>query len=258
MLSVVEHVYDFFDRSVVDPLWGLSWASVLEQHHSRWFHSKKMERGGYFETSLRELIAFAVDPEPSDREIEDILSRMTVRQTIRRSNPQFWVMNVLTNELVHKPKAALFSVELEDVSGLIAVATRAFLERRITATTLWSVAKLHSSSLTEWLRLDREQVKAVDAALPWDHMNDPIYPWQGQEACTQGEWTNCLGVALTRRFAGFVVNAHRQNWPAAPLKGDARRVARRFADFPDCVHLATELERRFAALERPSVARMWE
>lgn len=217
-----------------------------------------MERGGYFETSLRELIAFAIDPEPSDREIDDILSRMTIRQTIRRSSPQFWVMNVLLEKLLSKPKTAFFSVELQDVSGLIAVATRAFLEGRITAMTLWSVAKLHSSGLSEWLQLDREQARAVDAALPWDHMNDPIYPWQGKEACAQGEWTNCLGVGLTRRFARFVTNAHRQDWPAAPLKDDARRMARRFADFPDCVDLATQLQRRFAALERPSVARMWE
>jgi hypothetical protein len=258
MLSVVGHVYEFFDRTVVDPLWGLSWASVLEHHHSKWFRSKKMVRGEYLGTSLRELIGFAIDPEPSDPEIDNILSRMTVRATIRRSNPQFWVISVLMDELVSKPKTAFFSVELEDVSGLIAVATRAFLERRITAMTLWSVAKLHSSSPSDWLRLDPEQMKAVDAALPRDHMNNPIYSWQGKEACTQGEWTNCLGVALTRRFAGFVTNAHLQDWPAAPLKEDARQTRRRFADFPDCVDLAKRLERRFAALKRPSVTRMWE
>lgn len=258
MLSVVGHVYEFFDRTVVDPLWGLSWASILEHHHSKWLHSKKMVRGEYLGTSLRELIGFAIDPEPPDPEIDDILSQMTVRETIRRSSPQLWVMSILMNELITKPKTALFSVELEDVSGLIAVATRAFLERRITAMTLWSVAKLHSSGLSNWLRLDPDQVKAVDAALPWDHMNDPIYSWQGEEACTQGEWTNCLGVALTRRFANFVTNAHLQDWPAAPLKEDPRPTQRRFTDFPDCVDLAKRLERRFAALKRPSVTRMWE
>lgn len=254
----MEHCYEFFDRAAVDCLWHLPWTTILRRHRSDWFHSREREPGVYGGTSLRELLAFAVDPEPSDREIDRILARLTVSETIRRCGSQFWTMDELIHRLLRKPEKAVFSAELGDISGLIAVATRGFLDGRIRTTALWSVAKLHNSWLSDWLRLSPEQVETVNAALPWQRMNEPIYDWQGEEACTNGEWANCLGVTLTRRFSHFVVTAYRENWPAASLKEDKKRTARRFGSFPDCVSLAKAIELRFSGLRRPCVTRAWE
>ena len=151
-----------------------------------------------------------------------------------------------------------FGLEVADISGLLAVAVRAFIEERIKPATLWSVAKLHSSDFRDWVKLGSNEAKVIDRALPWHLMWQPIYQWQGQGAARSDEWTNCLGVSDTRRFLGFVGKAYRENWPASPLPDSEQEQKKSFCDFPDCVVLARSIKRKIHRLERPCVYRMWE
>jgi hypothetical protein len=256
----MNHYYEFFDRAAVDRLWLCSWKTVMKRNRSRWFNSTGLNREGYDGESLRELLAFSVEPQPSDKQVERMLASLTVSATVRRCHPQFWVMDEIMRQVLSHPAHSIFSVELSDISGLIAVASRAFLDRRIGTATLWTVAKLHSSKLSDRLRLDSKQAKSIESALPWRRMWEPIYSWQNERACIDDEWTNCLGVSDTRRFADFVMSAHRENWSAVPLDEESheRREVRRFRDFADCVVLARVLRRKLASLRRPCVYRMWE
>jgi hypothetical protein len=86
----MDDYYYFFDRSAVDSLWKMSWKEFLRLHgNSDW---AKYPEIGSADGSLRGLIAFALDPEPSAAEVEDIIHRRTVRGTIERSSPQFYVI----------------------------------------------------------------------------------------------------------------------------------------------------------------------
>jgi hypothetical protein len=121
------------------------------------------------------------------------------------------------------------------------------------------VARLHSAKFDDWLRLDSNQSNAINSALPWHLMWQPIYSWQDERACTDDEWTNRLRVADTRRFAHFVMDAYRRNWPAAPMaERSGARESRRFREFSDCVIVAKSLSRKLATLRRPCVYRVWE
>ena len=208
--------------------------------------------------SLRQLLAFSLEPTPTVKQLERILATFTVSATVRRCHPQFWAMDEIMRQVLDRPEDAIISLELDDISGLISVAARAFLDRKITASTLWAVAKLHSAKFDNWLQLDSKQSKCIDSALPWHRMWQPIYSWQDKRACTDDEWTNCLGVADTRRFTRFVMDASRGNWAAAPLAERSRAQSPgRFRDFSDCVVLAKSIDRKLAKLRRPCVYRVW-
>src|SRR6516162_4386973 len=82
--------YYFFDRSAVDSLWRLSWHEFLRvRGPSRWTAGRDTGDGA---ASLRGLIAFSLDPQPSAMEVEDIIRHRTLRWTIQHSTPQFYVM----------------------------------------------------------------------------------------------------------------------------------------------------------------------
>ncbi len=232
----------------------------MKRHHGRWFSSGGSEEAGaYNGESLRQLLAFSLDPTPTVKQLDRMLATLTVSATVRRCHPQFWAMDEIMRQVLSRPEDAIISVELDDISGLISVAARAFLDRRITAPTLWAVAKLHSTNFDEWLRLDSEQSKAIDSALPWHRMWQPIYSWQDKRTCTDDGWTNCLGVADARRFTRFVMDAYGGNWAAAPLaERSGAQSSGRFRDFSDCVTLAKSMSRKLAKLRRPCVYRVWE
>jgi hypothetical protein len=257
----MNHYYEFFDRAAVDRLWRLSWNTVMKRNRGRWFWSTKVERGAYGgeNDTLRGLLAFAIEPEPSDKRVERMLARLSVGATARRCHPQFWAMDEIMRRVLSHPAEAIFFVEVDDISGLVAVAARAFLDRRITAATLWTVVKLHSAKPGDWLGLDSKQSRAIDSALPWHRLWEPIYSWQDERACSDDDWTNCLGVSDTRRFADFVMQAYRENWGAVLLGEESQpHSARRFRDFPGCVLLAKSMRRKLTGLQRPCVYRTWE
>jgi hypothetical protein len=66
----IDVYYCFFDRSAVDPLWKMSWQDFLRRYGKN--RRNKRSKGDGGDSWLRELIAFSVEPEPSDTEVEDI------------------------------------------------------------------------------------------------------------------------------------------------------------------------------------------
>ena len=256
----MNHYYEFFDRTVIDHFWHLPWKAVMNRHRGRWFSSGAPEEAGtYNGESLRQLLAFSLEPTPTVKQLERMLATLTVSATVRRCHPQFWAMDEIMRQVLDRPEDAIISLELDDISGLISVAARAFLDRKITAATLWAVAKLHSAKFDNWLQLDSKQSKCIDSALPWHRLWEPIYSWQDERACSDDDWTNCLGVSDTRRFADFVMQAYRENWGAVLLGEESQpHSARRFRDFPGCVLLAKSMRRKLTGLQRPCVYRTWE
>jgi hypothetical protein len=244
----------------MDHVWRLSWKTVMKRNRGHWFSSGGHEEAGaYSGESLRQLLALSHEPTPNAKQLERMLATLTVSATVRRCHPQFWTMDEIMRRVLSRPDNSIFSIEVDDISGLISVAARAFLDRRITAPTLWTVAKLHSAQFAEWVRLDSTESKRIDSALPWHRMWQPIYSWQDKRACADDEWTNCLGVDDTRRFARFVMDAYRGNWTAAPIAERPKaHKSGRFRDFSDCVILANSMDRNLAKLRRPCVYRAWE
>ena len=133
----------------------------MNRHRGRWFSSGGPEEAGtYNGESLRQLLAFSLEPTPTVKQLERMLATLTVSATVRRCHPQFWAMDEIMRQVLGRPEDAIISLELDDISGLISVAARAFLDRKITAPTLWAVAKLHSAKFDDWLQLDSKQSKS--------------------------------------------------------------------------------------------------
>jgi hypothetical protein len=126
----MRHNYTFFDRAATDTIWSLTWKRLLERYSGVWFHSAELERGIYTGKSLRELLAFSIDPEPSDAQMAKILDKSTVAETMRWCHPQFWTMEELISQGLGERSNSCFTVELHDVGGLISVAAGAFLDQR--------------------------------------------------------------------------------------------------------------------------------
>lgn len=256
----MSHNYTFLDRATADGLWALTWKTVLKRHPSRWFSSDVVGRGAYGggNDSLRSLLAFAVDTEPTDEQLDEILATLTVAATMQRCTSQFWTMEELLKQILCVRSQSIFSVEINDISGVISVAARAFLDQRISVATLWTTAKLHSVDFGNWVKLKSNELKTIQSALPWERMFEPIYRWQDETACLNDEWTNCLGVTQTHLFANFIDKAYRENWSTCMQPGKRNGAeTSRFRDFPDSVLLARSMRHRFRKLQRPCVYRMW-
>ncbi len=264
----MEHSYLFLDRETVDPLWKLSWKEFLRKWgKSRWATAKHFQDGN---SSLRGLIAFGLDPEPSHQDVEQILERRTIRWTIQHSSPQYFVMQEI---LHHVPdlRGSMVSVSPshDDSGALIAVGVRAYLQGEIGAQMLWAILKLHSvDDAGEWLRLSKKEKRDLSAVVQPHESHDlgrPIYRWQGSNACEEEEWTNCLNTAATRRFASFVMRAWRENWPAPRLEDTELSSCKvppgkipRFRDFAIARELNRPLLKKVLSFKRPCVFRRWE
>jgi hypothetical protein len=79
-LPSMDHQYTFFDRSYFDEAWNLTWRDFGRSRGSRWFRERKSAIDGYFGKSLRELLSFCIDPQPSAKEIESCLDEERIRQ----------------------------------------------------------------------------------------------------------------------------------------------------------------------------------
>jgi hypothetical protein len=251
----MNHVYEFFDRAAVDRLWKVSWSTLAKRSpERRWLHSTKNQEDGYYGSSLRELLMFCVDPQQSPGQIENILRARNVTETIRCCSPQFFAMSELMHRALPHSNLHIVPVEVHNVTGLLTVAEQAFISKRISLATLWSVYKLHSIGREEGWQ-GSELSESVKRLLPWRRLWEPIYDWQGKQF-KDDEWSNCLGIADTRRFVSFVLQAYSENWPAAPKPNSNGKIEVCFRDEPNCARLASSLV-RVKKLTRPSVFRTW-
>lgn len=258
-----DHYYEFFDREFFDPIWALSWPEFRRKYKSRWAISRKYERGLYNETSLRELISFSVVPEPSPADLEEILEKWTVKRTVRNSKPQFWFMADLIANVPGSQNCSVDEIASEDVAVLISAAVSGYLAGRISSLDLRAVLKVHGcGSPREWIKLSTKQRKLLGTTTEGINYRQPLYPWQGEAACGDDSWTNCLGIRDTRRFLSFINSAWRENWPLLPLKDPTEEqlerpdVELRFQDYSISRELASTAE-IVAEFRRPVVFRQW-
>ena len=63
----MEFIYHFFDRTACDQLWKMSWKDYLcRWGRTRWARAEPVGEGN---ESLRDMISFHIDPEPTAEEV---------------------------------------------------------------------------------------------------------------------------------------------------------------------------------------------
>jgi hypothetical protein len=261
----MRHFYDFFDREFFDPVWPRSWHEFQRKHRSRWATRMNYEPGEYIGRSLRELICFSMEPEPSQELLEDILARRTVKWTVRHSSPQFFLLSEIMHHVPGYRANYCYVGEIpsEDVGVLISAALSGYTSGHITSSVLLAVLKLHScANPGEWVDLSVMQRKMLAALTSGVDLMKPIYAWQGENACTYEQGTNCLGLRDTQRFMSFIARAWRENWPLLSLKDPPEQMEQglakepRFRDFQISRELRKAIDKA-SRFKRPSVYRQW-
>ena len=200
----IENYYYFFDRLGADPLWRLSWQEFLRLHgRCPWAKGPNLGDGS---SSLRGLIAFGVEPEPTDKEIEAILSRHTLQWTIKRSTPQFYVMEEIlyNSHRLRKFHATLDELWADDWVVLLAAAVDTYFRSAISERWLKAILKLHYAKFEDFVDLKKKEREELRRLINIDEYAKPIYRWQGAEALLDEEWAGCLGVADTRHLFSLV------------------------------------------------------
>lgn len=255
------HSYEFFDRATFDRIWQLSWQNFLQKYRTGWSRNRLYDAGSYNGESLRGLIAFSLEPEPSAEEIEQILERNTIRWTIQHSMPQLFVLSsIIWDGLTHlRNRAARFSTK-ESVNPVLATAIDAYLQSRVTASTLRATLKLHSvENPSDFLELTRREKQRVAGTNLRNAMWRPIYRWQGEQWLKGEQVANAVGVLDARRFADFVIRAWNENWPTPRLDKRAHKLGSRnpqFRDFSIANDLA-KLSKKIAGFIKPSGFYQW-
>jgi hypothetical protein len=253
----MNHYFEFFDRAAVDHLWNITWRTLIRRNPQiAWLQStERVEVGSYDGKSLRELLTFCIQQSP--KRIETILETRKVADTLRRCSGQFFAMSELMNNALDHSGKFIAWVEIRDVYPLIWIAWEAFLSGRISSATLWSVFKLNSVSPTDLSDDSQVAPRWVRALLPWHRLWDPIYSWQGKRF-REDEWSNCLGLADTRRFISFVQRANKENWATEPPNTRSKAAGTlRFRDDPNCIRLFKCMQ-KVRQLKSPCVTRMWQ
>jgi hypothetical protein len=254
--------YCFFDRSAVDPLWRMSWQEFLRFLGN----GRRAKRIAERDSWLRDLIAFSVDPEPSDAEVEDIIRRRTLRWTIERSTPQFYTMGEIVCGVPRLAKScAVLDVWDNDFVVLLAVAAEAYFRGEVPVSGFKAVLKLHYSKFEDFIRLSKQERSVVRTLMDVDRFAKPIYLWQGPAAVLDEQWAWCLGVANTRRFFALVDRLWKQN-PEVQRILDVdgihlckpERHTHRFRDFGISRQLEALWSRSVRSFEKPCVFRRWE
>jgi hypothetical protein len=260
----MDDYYYFFDRSAVDSLWKMSWQEFLRLHgDSDWAKYPKI---GSADDSLRGLIAFALDPEPSAAEVEDIIHRRTVRGTIERSSPQFYVMEEIVRHIPRLRKShTSLDVWEADFTVLLAAAADGYFRGDVPATQLETVLKLHYSKFEDFIRLTKQERSVLRHLMDVDKYAKPIYPWQGPGAILDEQWAWCLGVADTRRFFTLVDRLWKRNPEVGHLHDleqielcKPKQATHRFRDFGISRHMMNLWSRKVRSFEHPSVFRRGE
>jgi hypothetical protein len=256
----MEQSYDFFDRGAVDPVWRLSWAEFLKQHRTRWASKPEYGSGEYGGESLRGLLSFSIQPEPTPQELEEILGRRTIRWALQRSDCKLFTMSeIMSHVPALRESRDGFSIKCE-IDSLLAAVADAYLARRAGVAALRAVLKLHSvDSPGNFLKLSRHELTALRAAAP-AVFQEPIYSWLGPYWLDGEEGANGLNAAETRAFVAFVVRAWDENWPCPRIKEMVREPfsdQSRFRDFGLHKALAASARRLVKGWQKPCVFRHW-
>lgn len=219
------HYYYALNRRAGDALASLTWKQFLEKFGwgppSQWGNI-----GGFF--------AFGLDrpqlpEEPTPQQIAPIL-RWTIRKTIPRMSPQYFMLLELSYQLKRQSvvKADIDAERQEDESeALLLCAIYGFLDGDIDARTLWGVLTIHEAFVSDlfnrWTTAltesDRRRIKAVKRQFGRCR---PIFDWQTLESVRDGH--TVLHEEDTRRFAHFIRLAWRKNWPVCSVNKRLRRV----------------------------------
>jgi hypothetical protein len=259
------HYYEFFDRELFDSLWARSWQQFQRQCGSRWAKRKAYEQGAYYGDSLRGLLAFSIDPEPSPELLEEVLTRRTIRWTVQHSDPQFYVMSEIMHHVPGHQAGlcCLEDVPGEDVGVFISAVIHGYFAGKIGIPTLQAIFKLHScTDPDEWLSLSTQAKRTLKSMGSVVDFSKPIYAWQGESAVVGEEWANCLAVAGTRRLASFIVRAWDEDWPIRDLRVMPQEVRQHrpegfhFRDFKISGTLRKAIL-KIQRYKRPSVYRRW-
>lgn len=261
--------YHFFDRAAFDLLWGLSWQEFRRKwNRGAWTSRPLGEKGVYNGDSLRDLIAFCIEPDLNEKEVEYILNRRSIRWTVLKSIPQSFLMEEVIGN-VPKLRRRQFSVVVfadADFTVLLSCAVDAYLEGRIDRRTLRAVLALHpAEDLKDFLLLTTNERRRLGRLVrAQDDMFRPIYRWQGPGAFVGEEWPGCLREADTRRFVEFLFAAWKGNWEVPHVKDrtalsfvPAKGQTARFRDFVISQELVRRLKNEYSLLERPCVLRSW-
>jgi hypothetical protein len=190
-LGRMDNYYSFFDRSAVDSLRSLSWQEFLRLYGtSRWAKGAYTDDGS---ASLRGLIAFSVDSGPSEAEVEEIIRHRTLRWTIQRSSPQYFVMGEIVYDVPRLRKSyASLDIWSNDSTVLLAAAAEGYFRGEVTASAFKSVLKLHYSKFEDFIRLSKRERSVVRGLMDVDQYAKPIYPWQGETGILDEEWLVAL------------------------------------------------------------------
>lgn len=204
----LEHFYRFFDREVIDPALEMPWKAFLRQ--CSWDRE-----------CLDNVLSVAVEPEPDEAMISHILENHTLRWTLLRSSPAYWLLYEIIHHSpsLHRRCPVLWLHNHDEIRILDAVAVDAFLEGRIPGRTLWAVHNIDGREDPRGsLELTRSEFKRVEKALNGGAVERPILPWLSDDCL--GDGYHCLGIGDTRRFIGFLCKAWHENWPVLRLGKD--------------------------------------
>jgi hypothetical protein len=209
------HYYYSLNRKAAERIFDLTWNQFLEKFGWR-DHTLFEDIGAY--------LAFGVDPEPEDPEEIAPILKWTIRATIRRTTPQYYMMLALSYQMGKRSfiRADIDAPRREDdCHALMTCAISLFVSGRIDDRTLWCVfmlptewfpVKWSSDFFANWTRgLTKVQRRRVHAALRRFGRHRPIFDWQPFSAVRDGHTVLCE--EDTRRFVRFVRLAWRENWP---------------------------------------------
>jgi hypothetical protein len=193
--------YTVFDRAAIDPVWALPWSEFLRRYQPR-------------RKAVIELLEWGLEPEPTRAQVGDILARRTLKWTIPRCSPQFFVMGELLSLVpsLERHATSLRLACLDESAIVVALAAARFRDGLVSRPTLRAICKLHSLS-----GLDGQ--RGVVRLVTRSDLQRALYPWQGNQACLHSpsgatdDLDNCLGTANTRRFLRFLDRCWTEDCP---------------------------------------------
>jgi hypothetical protein len=221
----IEHFYWFVDREVIDPVLEMTWKAFLRKY--------PWERD-----EVDYVLNFAVEGEPDSTAITHILDNHTLRWTMKRSSPAYWVLNEIVHHVstlkLRCPEVWIYNDS--DLAILEAAAVAGFLRGKISERNLWTVWNISGrADPRRSLDLNLSEYTRVKAALNCGAVEKPIFPWQSDDCLTDGY--RCLGVRDARLFLNFLCQAWQENWHVVLLNEVVKKEIDktwmpRFRDYP--------------------------